>query len=87
METGRQCLGIVRDVVKKGIDLGIYRQVDPWAVANILWSTVNGIIMSYEQDIYREEIAGIELERMLMEALDLVMSGLRANPTVAGTRT
>jgi AcrR family transcriptional regulator len=77
METGRECLGIVRDVVRKGIEAGMYRKVDPWAVANVLWATVNGIIMSYEQDIYREEIAGLELETMLNEGLDLVMGGLR----------
>ncbi len=79
METARQCLGIVGDLVRKGIKRGIYRKVDPWAVANILWATVNGIIMSYEQDpVYREEIAGIELEKMLNEALGLVLNGLRA---------
>ena len=79
METARQCLGIVEGLVRKGIEKGIYRKVDPWAVANILWATVNGIIMSYEEDpVYREEIVGIELEKMLNEALDLVLGGLRS---------
>lgn len=79
METGRECMGIVRDLVQAGIDLEVYRKVDAWAVANILWATVNGIIMAYEQDpLYREEIVGIELEQMLMHALDLAIKGLRA---------
>lgn len=80
MEAGTECLGIVRDLVQKGIDRGLYRTVDSWAVANILWATVNGIIMGYEQDpIYREEIVGMELEQMLLQGLDLAMGGLRVD--------
>jgi len=78
METGRECLGIVRDLVQKGIEDRCYRQVDAWAVANILWATINGIIMAYEQDpVYREEIVGMELEQMLLHSLDLALEGLR----------
>lgn len=79
MDTGRECLGIVRDLVQEGIENHYYRKVDAWAVANILWATINGIIMAYEQDpLYREEIVGMDLEQMLMHSLDLAMEGLRA---------
>ena len=72
-------MSIVRDLVQTGIDRGLYRKVDAWAVANILWATVNGIIMSYEQDpVYREEIVGMELEQMLLHSLDLALEGLRS---------
>lgn len=78
METGLECMGIVRDLVQAGIERGYYRKVDPWAVANILWASVNGIIMAYENDpLYREELAGMELEKMLLHSLDLVTEGLR----------
>jgi len=78
METGRECLGIVRDLVQEGINNRFYRAVDAWAVANILWATINGIIMAYEQDpVYREEIVGMELEQMLLHSLDLALEGLR----------
>jgi len=78
MESGRECLGIVRDLVQEGIDNHYYRKVDTWAVANILWATINGIIMAYEQDpVYREEIVGMELEKMLLHSLDLALEGLR----------
>jgi TetR/AcrR family transcriptional regulator len=78
-DTGHECLGIVRDLVQEGIEHGYYRRVDPWAVANILWATVNGIIMAYEQDpIYRDEIATMELEQLLHHSLDLALEGLRA---------
>ncbi len=78
MDTGRECMTIVRDLVQEGMEHGYYRKVDPWAVANILWASINGIIMAYEHDpIYREEIVGIDLEKMMMYSLDLVMEGLR----------
>jgi TetR/AcrR family transcriptional regulator len=78
-EAGRECLGIVRDLIQEGIEKNYYRKVDAWAAANILWATVNGIIMSFEQDAqYREEIAGMKLEQMLLHGLDLALEGLRA---------
>ncbi|MGD0398496.1 MAG: TetR/AcrR family transcriptional regulator [Syntrophobacteraceae bacterium] len=78
MDTGRDCMRTVSDIVQKGIESGIFRTVNPWAVANILWSTINGIIMSCEQDsIYREEILGMEIEQILLESLDLALNGLR----------
>jgi AcrR family transcriptional regulator len=77
-DTARDCLRTVSDILEKGIQGGLFRAVDPWAVANILWSTVNGIIMSYEQDsLYREEILGMEIEEVLEKSLDLALKGLR----------
>jgi AcrR family transcriptional regulator len=79
MEAARECLGIVRDLIQEGIENHYYRKVDAWAVANILWATVNGIVMSFEQDPqYREEIVGMKLEQMLLHSLDLALQGLRA---------
>lgn len=78
-ETGRECLAMVKNLIQQGIEKGFHRKVDAWAVANVLWAMVNGIIMSFEQDpYYREEIAGMELEEMLRHGLDLAMGGLRA---------
>ncbi len=78
MDTARDCLRTVSDIVEKGIKSGLFRTVNPWVVANILWSTINGIIMSCEQDsIYREEILGMEIEEILRESLDLALNGLR----------
>ncbi len=78
METGMECMGIVRDLVQEGIERAYYRKVDSWAVANILWASINGIIMAYENDpIYRDEFAGMEMEKMLLHSLDLVLEGLK----------
>lgn len=75
---GNDCIQIVSDVIKKGVADGLFRKVDHWAAANILWAMVNGIIMSYEEDpIYRDEIVGIGLKEILNESIDLVLNGLR----------
>lgn len=78
METAKGCLGIVSGVIDRGIEEGLFRDIPSWAAANILWAMVNGIIAAYEQDpAYRDEIAGMGLEDVLHESLDLVFKGLR----------
>ncbi len=79
MDSGRGCMQVLSDVIEKGVENGVFRKVNPWAMANVLWSTVNGIIMNYEQGpLYREEILKLPLEEMLREALDLALNGLRS---------
>jgi hypothetical protein len=79
MERARECMQVVSGVIEKGMESGVFRKVDAWACAIILWSTVNGIIMHYEQgSLYREEILKLPLPEMLREALDLALNGLRA---------
>jgi AcrR family transcriptional regulator len=79
VDEGRKCLQVVSDIIAKGIESGIFRNVDAWAAANILWSTVNGIVMNYEQGpLHRNEILKLPLQEMLYEALDLAVNGLRS---------
>ncbi len=80
MDSARQCMQVLSSVIEKGVQEGVFRPVSPWAFANILWSTVNGIIMHYEQGpLYRREILKLPLREMLHEALDLALNGLRAS--------
>ena len=83
MDSARGCMQVVSDVIGRGIESGVFRRVDPWPVANILWATVNGIILSYEQGpLYREEILkGAAMEDILRAALDVVLEGLRDRET------
>ncbi len=80
LDSARECMQILNDVIEKGIADGVFRKVNAWAFANILWSTVNGIIMHYEQGpLYRDEILRLPLQEMLEEGLDLALNGLRAS--------
>jgi len=76
-DEARACMQVVSDVIAKGISSGVFRKVHPWAFAIVLWSTVNGIVMNYEQGPpYRDEILSLPLQEMLQEALDLALNGL-----------
>lgn len=78
MASAKACMQVLSDVIEQGIEEGIFRRVNAWAFANILWSTVNGIIMHYEQgSLYRDEILQLPLQEMLQQALDLALHGLR----------
>lgn len=78
MENGRECLMIVGGAIQNGVVSGLFRKVDSWAAANILWAAVNGIIMIYEQGpSHPEELVGIPLEEMLEIHFQLTMEGLK----------
>jgi AcrR family transcriptional regulator len=71
------CMRILSDVIGKGMAAGLFRKGDSWALANILWSTVNGIIMHYQPGtMYRDKIMKLPLEEMLKGALNLALNGL-----------
>jgi len=42
----RECLQILADVISDGVENGAFGPCDPWIVANILWTTANGLIRS-----------------------------------------
>ena len=42
----QECLQILADVISDGTKSGSFAQCDPWSVANILWTTANGLIRS-----------------------------------------
>lgn len=78
VDIANDCLRILSDAIEKGMKDGLFKRTDPWQSANILWATVNGIIMNYETDpIYRDEIVGITLDKILEESLNLFLDGLR----------
>ncbi len=78
MDTAGQCMQVLSNIIERGMEEGVFRPVSPWPFANILWSTVNGVIMHYEQGaLYREKILKLPLREMLQEALDLALNGLR----------
>jgi len=76
-DEARVCIQVVSDVIEKGIESGVFRKVHPWTSAIVLWSTVNGIVMHYEEGpLYRDEILRLPLQEMLREALDLALNSL-----------
>lgn len=78
MAGAQECMQVLSGVIEKGIKACVFRKVNAWAFANVLWSAVNGIVMLYEQgSFYRDEVLGLSLQEMLQNALDLALNGLR----------
>ncbi len=72
----KECLGAVAEVIRKGIGSGLFKKVDPWIVANTIWAMTNGVIMAYEDPVYRDEIAAVSLEEALAECLKMALGGI-----------
>ena len=70
-----QCLGILAEVVQEGLSAGRFRECDPWAVANILWTLANGIIGVETSPVHRK-LRAHSLEETYHEAVEFVIAGL-----------
>lgn len=72
----RECLGAVAGIIQKGIEAGLFKKADHWFVANSIWAMINGVIMAYEDPVYRDELAPMPLEDALDESLRMILGGL-----------
>lgn len=82
LDCARDCIQVLNEVILRGCEEGIFRQVNSWAFAVTLWAMVNGVIMQYEQDpFYRCEILKVTLDQILKEGLDLALHGLMDSRT------
>jgi len=72
-----ECLRILADVIARGVEEGSFRAVDPWEVANILWTLANGLIQS-EQAPSRRRLRRRRLDRVFDDAIELVLAGLES---------
>jgi len=71
-----QCLSVVSEVVKEGCSVGDFRECDPWAVANILWTLANGMIGAETSPAHRQ-LRARDLDETYHEAVEFVIWGLR----------
>lgn len=76
-KNGEGGLVTIRNVINRGIQTGLFRKVDAWDVANILWVTVNGIVMVYERNAGNRKAGSREVERALRTCLNLFLEGLK----------
>jgi TetR/AcrR family transcriptional regulator len=76
------CLSILAEVVERGVAEGFFRPVDPWVVADILWTLSNGIIQA-ESNPAHQRLRKRDLQQTFEDAVDLVLAGL-APSTNAG---
>ena len=70
-----QCLRVLADAVKEGVERGIFAPCDPWEVANIFWTLANGLIRS-EHVGARRRLRRSRLERIFQDAVELLLRGM-----------
>jgi TetR/AcrR family transcriptional regulator len=86
-ETAERLAGSVHEqnsrmvaALRRGIESGAVREVDPEDVATVLWSAWNGIIsLAWRPDSLRRDEP--ELRKLLVTATDVVARGLLVDPT------
>jgi len=72
------CLRILADVIRSGVDSGEFEPCDAWEVANILWTVANGLIQT-EQVGPRRTLLGAKLpEQAFHDMVELFLRGLAA---------
>jgi AcrR family transcriptional regulator len=70
-----KCLGLLAEVLQRGIRERVFAPHDAWEVANILWTLANGLIEG-EHAAPRRELRRERLERVFEDAVELVLRGL-----------
>ena len=71
-----QCLGVVSEVLKQGMEAGAFQRADPWLAAGILWAGLNGVLVLFASPV-RREMLRVDLEAMFHATCDLLLKGLR----------
>lgn len=77
-EKNLSCLNLAREVIEKGMQEGIFRPLNPWTVAILCWTWLNGIIMlSEHREHLPEKIHDRPTLPQLLEAFwELIERGL-----------
>ncbi len=79
----QQCLDVLASSIERGVASGEFRPCDPWEVANILWTTSNGLLQ-------REAIAAHRtlmrkgIDEIFRDSLELIIRGLSSAGSPAG---
>ncbi len=74
-----QCVQIVSEIVRDGIERGSFVRCDPWEVANLLWTIANGLIQT-ETSATRRRLRRAPLARAFDDAVEVVLRGLAVSP-------
>ena len=72
-----RCLKLLAAQIERGMGEGVFRDCDPWSIANIFWIVANGLIQTEEYP-ERRELRGRNLEKVFENTMDLLFDGLRA---------
>jgi AcrR family transcriptional regulator len=73
-----ECLRILADVIRAGVERGAFRPSDEWVTANILWTAANGLLQNETIAARRANLHGHRPQALFDAMIELVIAGLRA---------
>lgn len=76
VEKGFSCLGILCKAIELGMESGEIQGDNAMELAIILWGSVNGVILLYEEEDHKKVIPS-SLDRIIQISFDLFLEGLR----------
>jgi TetR/AcrR family transcriptional regulator len=76
LENGRRSFQRSIDVIKQGIDAGVFTAVDPRQAAAAFWGATNGVLFLFEDELNRELI-NMEVEPLFFYTIDLFIAALK----------
>lgn len=72
------CLRILADVIRGGVETGEFGVCDTWEVANILWTVANGLIQTDQVGPRRTLLGAKTPEQAFHDMVELFLRGLAA---------
>ena len=69
---------IVSDVVKRGIKIGVFKQVDTWDVTSLFWSSLHGIIQVQASIDYLKGRTS-DVGSLVRKNMELMVSAMRVD--------
>jgi AcrR family transcriptional regulator len=69
------CIGLLAEIIERGVAEGCFVSCDAWELADILWTMANGLIQT-ENSPARRSLRRRDLAATYTDAVDLVIRGL-----------
>jgi TetR/AcrR family transcriptional regulator len=79
MDKGMRYFQLIVEVIKKGIEQGIFAPADPRKAAVAFWGATSGTLLLFEEEVNRE-IIGMDVEQIIHYTLDLFIEALKKRP-------
>jgi AcrR family transcriptional regulator len=76
LEKGMRNFQCFMEIIQKGIEQGIFAQIDPWRAAWAFWGATNGVLFLFEDELNREMI-GMDVEELVYYTIDLFIDALK----------
>ena len=81
-ELWKQALGLLAEVIERGIERKELLRCDPWLTANVVWVGANAVIQTLEVPA-RRELWARDVTKVYSETIELYLRGLAAPGTGA----